>query len=88
MRISDIALSTATPVSGRPTARKQETGAGPQVVAESRTGSAAHPDEVAAAKLQKAAGLAQAARVVAAQNQLAGASVQGERLQESLAPLP
>jgi hypothetical protein len=89
MRLTDVALSTATPVAGSrtPTRKPAEGAAGPAVVSE-RPAAAPHPDEVAAAKLQKAAGLAQAARVVAAQNELASASVRGDRLSQDLAPLP
>ncbi len=80
MRISDIALSTSTPV-GTPRAgarRAEQGGSGATVVSGSRTEAGTHPDEVAAAKLQKAAGAAQASRVVAAENQRAAESVRGE----------
>ena len=85
MRITDVAPSTATPAAPGRTARKASEGAGPAVVARSQ--GAPHPDELAAAKMQRAASLAQAARVVAAQNELASASASQSRLQESLAPL-
>lgn len=80
MRITDVALSTATPVSTRPTARRTETGgSSPTVVANAPKASGAqHPDEVAAAALQRAAGAAQASRVVAAENQRASDSVRGD----------
>lgn len=80
MRITDIALSTATPVgTPRTSARRTEAGStAPTVVSAGRTSSAAHPDEVAAAALQKAAGAAQAIRVVAAENQRATDSVRGD----------
>lgn len=80
MRITDIALSTSTPVgTPRTSAKRAEAGSSaPTVVSGTRTGSAQHPDEVAAAALQKAAGAAQAVRVVAAENQRASDSVRGE----------
>ena len=82
MRITDVALSTATPVtSSRPKrADNESTSSSPTLVSAGKTGSAPHPDEVAAAKLQKAAGAAQAARVVAAENQRASESVRGDKL--------
>lgn len=80
MRITDVALSTSTPVSTRQTARRTDTGAtSPTMVASApKTGGAQHPDEVAAAALQRAAGAAQASRVVAAENQRASDSVRGD----------
>ena len=80
MRISDIALSTSTPVgTTRPSAKRPEGGsAGPTVVTSQKTDAAPHPDEVAATKLAKAASAAQASRVVAAENQRASDSVRGE----------
>ena len=79
MRITDVALSTSTPVSTRQTARRTETGgSSPTVVATQKTSGAQHPDEVAAAALQRAAGAAQASRVVAAENQRASESVRGD----------
>jgi hypothetical protein len=81
MRITDIALSTTTPV-GTPRTGTRRTDSGsagaPAPASAGRTDSASHPDEVAAAKLQKAAGAAQAGRVVAAENQRASESVRGE----------
>lgn len=82
MRITDVALSTSTPV-GTPRSSARRTDAGssagtPTVVSGTRTGSTQHPDEVAAAALHKAAGAAQAVRVVAAENQRASDSVRGE----------
>lgn len=81
MRITDIALSTTTPVgTPRTGARRTETGSAgaPAPVSGGRTDGTSHPDEVAAAALQKAAGAAQAGRVVAAENQRAADSVRGE----------
>lgn len=77
MRISDIALSTATPVPGARVQSRRGGDAGPAatVVSPTRTGAAPHPDELAASALQRAAGQAQANRVVAAQNELASRSV-------------
>ena len=89
MRITDVALSTATPVAGsRTPARKPTEGTAAPALVSEQPSSAPLPDEVAAAKLQRAAGLAQAARVVGAQNELASASVRGDRLSQDLAPLP
>lgn len=80
MRITDIALSTSTPVATpRAATKRAEAGSSaPTVVSAPRTSSAEHPDEVAAAALQRAAGAAQAGRVVAAENQRATDSVRGE----------
>ena len=67
MRITDLNVPMATPATTRPAARRTETGgSAPTVVASPKTSGAAHPDEVAAAALQRAAGAAQASRVVAA----------------------
>ncbi len=87
MRITDIVSST--PVAGaRPaTAKKADTqGSAPTVVASDRNEAAQHPDEVAAAALQRAAERASATRIVAAQNGLASDSVRGDRLSEVLVP--
>lgn len=80
MRISDIALSTSTPVgTPRPSAKRPEQGgSSATVVSSGKAEAGTHPDEVAAAKLQKAAGAAHASRVVAAENQRAADSVRGE----------
>ncbi|MCW2667246.1 MAG: hypothetical protein JWN57_2208 [Frankiales bacterium] len=87
MRITDIVSST--PVAGaRPatTKRADTHDSAPTVLTSNRAQSAAHPDEVAAAALQRAADRAQATKVVAAQNGLAAESVRGESLSEVLVP--
>jgi hypothetical protein len=87
MRITDIVSST--PVAGaRPatTKRADTQDSAPTVVAGNRAESAAHPDEVAATALQRAAEKAQATKVVAAQNGLAAESVRGDSLSEVLVP--
>ncbi|MCW2777383.1 MAG: hypothetical protein JWN17_1108 [Frankiales bacterium] len=79
MRITDVALSTATPISNGPrTKRTEADSTAPTLLASAKTESAPHPDEVAATKLQRAAAHAQAARVVSAENQRASASARGE----------
>ena len=80
MRITDLPVATPLNATARATAKKSEdaTSARTAVVTSGRTEGASHPDEVAAAALQKAAASAQSTRLVAAQNQLASESVRGE----------
>lgn len=87
MRITDIALST--PVVGARPAPARRTGPGAAAVplpSADRSERATHPDEVAASKLARAAGLATATRVVAAANEHASASVHGELLDLTRVP--
>ena len=85
MRITD--LSVPTPVTGsRPSSsRRAGADAAPNIVA-SVAREAGHPDEVAATALARAASQAQSARIVAAANQDASASVRGDRLSAELVP--
>lgn len=81
MRITDLPVSTPASRVGatKDGAKRAETGASSAtVVSSGTTDGAAHPDEVAAAKLQRAASAAQASRVVAAENQRASDSVRGD----------
>lgn len=86
MRITDIALST--PASGaRPAAARRAGGEAPSPsLTRGAPRGAAHPDEVAASALARAAGLASAGRVVAAANADAAASVRGDLLDPSRLP--
>lgn len=86
MRITDIALST--PVAGvRPgVARRGGTHGSSPLLASSEPRGTQHPDEVAAGALARAASMASAAKVVAASNEQAAASVKGERLDAALVP--
>lgn len=86
MRITDIALTTPV-VGARPSApRRAGAEHGASVVLPGVARDKGHPDEVAATALAKAAGLASAAKVVAAANQQAADSVRGDRLDEVLVP--
>ncbi len=79
MRITDLPVTTPlTATKARD--KKTESGASstPTLVPSGRTDSTQHPDEVAAAALQKAATSAQATRVVSAENQRASESVRGD----------
>ena len=81
MRITDLPVATPLSATARATAKKAENnGSAPSTVLTSgaRADSAQHPDEVAAAALQKAANAAQVSRVVAAENQRASDSVRGD----------
>lgn len=88
MRITDIAQST--PVVGARPAPPRRSGAGAAaatpLLPSDRSMRAAHPDEVAASKLARAAGVATATRVVAAANEQASESVRGERLDLARVP--
>lgn len=85
MRITDLAVPT--PVTGaRPAAaRRSGEGAAPSLVS-GKSKDKAHPDEVAATALARAANHAQAAKVVAAANEDAAASVKGELLDLTRVP--
>lgn len=86
MRITDIAVSTPV-VGARPAAaRRQGEGASPSVVRGGTDKRAAHPDEVAASALARAAGAAHASKAVAAANEQAAASVRGELLDLNRVP--
>lgn len=84
MRITDLAVST--PVTGtRPAhARKAGEGSTPSLVSSAKD--PAHPDEVAASALSRAASAAHATKVVAAANEGAAASVRGDLLDPSRVP--
>ena len=85
MRITDLAVPT--PVTGaRPSARRAGEHAAPSLVSTDKTKDRAHPDEVAASALARAASSAQASRVVAAANEEASASVRGELLDLARVP--
>jgi len=87
VRITDIAQST--PVVGARPAPPRRSGAGAAaapLLPSDRSMRAAHPDEVAASKLARAAGVATATRVVAAANEQASESVRGERLDLARVP--
>ncbi len=79
MRITDLPVSVPVGSPARTGTKKTESGgSSPTVVASSKADGASHPDEVAATKLHKAAAAAAATKVVAAQNQLASQSAQGD----------
>ena len=85
MRITDLTVST--PVTGaRPAARRAGEGASPSLVSAGKSKDKAHPDEVAASALARAATQAHASKVVAAANEDAAASVEGELLDLTRVP--
>lgn len=86
MRITDIALSTPVVGARPPAARRAGSEASSAVVTGGATRGTSHPDEVAASALARAAGLAQASKVVAAANERAAASIRGDLLEASKVP--
>lgn len=86
MRITDIALSTPATGARPTTARRAGSEAPGPSITRGAPRAAAHPDEVAASALARAAGLAAAGRVVAASNADAAASVRGDLLDPSRLP--
>ena len=85
MRITDIALSTPV-VGARSAAAKKADEGTPAPKLHRAQGTPAHPDEVAATALQRAAAFASAGRVVAAANEQASASVKGDLLDLTKVP--
>ena len=87
MRITDIAVSTPTGVAGARPAETRRAGehAAPALVPGGKR-EAAHPDEVAASALSRAASAAQAGKAVAAANEQAAASVRGDLLDLTRVP--
>ena len=85
MRITDLPVTTPVRGAGAPGTRRAgaEAHASPLSALAREPG---HPDEVAAAALSRAAGLAHAGRAVAAANEHAASSVRGDRLDEAFVP--
>ncbi len=84
MRITDLA--TTAPIAMRPDGTRRGDSTAAVHVLGSAPRDADHPDAIAASALARAAGQAQAGRLVAAANQGAALSVLGDRLDLALAP--
>ncbi len=85
MRITDLPVTPPVSAARAPGTRRAEVDSHASPLA-SLAREPGHPDEVAAAALSRAAGLAHAGRAVAAANEHAASSVRGDRLDEALVP--